>query len=747
MNKPATTMVALACLAASCARRERIVVHDLAAAAPFAELQSAWAVVRPGTLETELLEERGFERAAGFGSDDLSSMMRSPATLLVPLGTPAAGRLVIDVAPEPAYAGHDLEVAVAGTIVGRQRLAPGRQRFAVDVPFALKPTGRTRIRLRLPDLPSDARQGPFVARLYGLVAGDARDPGLDALARGAPRGVATQEGTAHALTQLAPSALRYAFLLPADAELAFAAEADAGRCAPTLRVRVDDGSGPATTTWSGRPDAPGAGREVRVGLRPDAGGPAWITLEAETPGGCAAAVRWIAPRILGFSPVATLQPAPLPDTPEVDALRRGLGGMGVVLVVLDAARASHLGCYRYPRPTTPEIDRLAADGIVFESHYTPAVFTYAAMAALWTSRAPDEGGGEWLAEGILPARLLTLPELLSAQGIRTAGFVANPSAGPAFGLDRGFAELVRLYREPWTSGPVPSADVFAGSLHRWLGEAKPPFFVYAHVREPHMPFAAPLSGPDAPLPPEAKHQGFWDELNRDGRVPTPAEVDHLVRLYDGNLRAADRAVGALRARLEGLGLWDRVAVIVTADHGEALHEHGHVGHNQQVYEESVHVPLVVRLPKGLGPRGARQRALTSHLDLAPTVADLMGVFGKGGSDRAFRGRSLLRALAAVPPPSAVASRTTGHRPVYAVRTGRHKYIFDRTAGREELYDLEADAGERRDLAPGNPLLAAVHRQMLGQWLAGLRREARDVARPARIDERDAESLRALGYVR
>jgi len=228
---------------------------------------------------------------------------------------------------------------------------------------------------------------------------------------------------------------------------------------------------------------------------------------------------------------------------------------------------------------------------------------------------------------------------------------------------------------------------------------------------------------------------------------TPEELDHLVRLYDGNLRAADRAVGALRKHLEGLGLWDRVVVIVTADHGEALHEHGHVGHNQQVYEESVRVPLVVRLPKGLGRRGVRRQALTSHLDLAPTVADLMGVFGKGGSDRAFRGRSLLPALFADPPPAAVASRTTGNRPVYALRTGPHKYIFDRTAGREELYDLEHDPGEGRDLAPGSPLLTAVYRQMLGQWLAEVRREARLEARPSQLDARDEEALRALGYLR
>src|SRR5688572_4885994 len=155
-------------VAAGCARPELVVVHDLAAAAPFAELQSAWVSVQPGTLETELLEERGFERAAGFGADDLSSLFRTPATLLVPLGDPPPARLLVDVAPEPGYEGRELEVAVAGTVVGRHRLQPGRQRFLVHMPSSLERRGRTRIRLRVPDLPADFRRGPFVARLYGL---------------------------------------------------------------------------------------------------------------------------------------------------------------------------------------------------------------------------------------------------------------------------------------------------------------------------------------------------------------------------------------------------------------------------------------------------------------------------------------------------------------------------------------------------------------------------------------------------
>lgn len=734
---------------AACSPPPALVVHDLAAAAPFAEIESPWVVVRPGSLDAEMLEERGFERAPIVG-DDPSTVLRSPATLLVPLGAKAGGRLLVDIAPEQGYEGRELEVAVGGAIVARQRMAIGRQRIAATLPADLKAEGRTRIRFRVGGEAARSRRGPFVAQLYGLTAGPSGGPFLDAAGGGRARAVVSTEGTGDraAIVQASASRLRFALMLPRDPVLAFAVESadGGGGCgAPRVALAVGTPGEAPRTAWAGTADPPGAGRRLEADLGVPSGGPAWVVLSAEARAGCTAWVRWIAPRVSGRAAVPAPAAAEGPETPALAAARRALSGTSVVLVVLDAARAGNLGCYGHPGSVTPEIDRLAADGIVFESHYTPAVFTYAAMAAIWTSRPPDEGGGEWLAEGVLPRGLVTLTEVLAARGVPAEAFVANPSAGPAFGLDRGFTRSLRLYREPWTTGPAASGEVFDRPVGDALSKSPAPFFAYLHVREPHMPYGAPLAGPDAPLGPEAKHQEFWDRVNRGERAPTAAEWDHLARLYDGNLHAADRAVGALRAQLEALGLWDRTTLMVTADHGEALGEHGHVGHNQQVYEESIHVPLVVRFPPGVGPRGARIPALTRHLDLAPTVADIFGI--AGGAVAAFRGRSLLPLLFAAAPPAVAVARTTGTRPVYAVRAGAHKYLFDRTAAREELYDLGSDPGERRDLAPASPLLVAVFRQMLSRRLAEVRRGARLEPAPAALDARDTESLRALGYVR
>src|SRR5262249_42571276 len=155
-----------------------------------------------------------------------------------------------------------------------------------------------------------------------------------------------------------------------------------------------------------------------------------------------------------------------------------------------------------------------------------------------------------------------------------------------------------------------------------------------------------------------------------------------------NLAYADEVVGAIRAALAKTGALEKTVVIVTTDHGEALFEHGWIGHNVQLYDESVHVPLIVRFPGGKGPpAGTPVGWLVDLLDVAPTIADLFGALGKGDSLRQFQGRSLLGLLEGPPVARAVLSRTVWDRPRYARRDEDHKFIYDTRTGGEELYDL------------------------------------------------------------
>ena len=142
--------------------------------------------------------------------------------------------------------------------------------------------------------------------------------------------------------------------------------------------------------------------------------------------------------------------------------------MNVVLLILDAARAEQFGTYGYPRPPTPEIDRIAAEGVVFERAYTPAVYTLGALSSLWTSQYPDRHHSEVSYADPLPRDRLTLAEALSARGVRTAGFVANAVAGPIHGFDRGFGDIAELKArcKAETGLEPPAAPQFSARTRR-----------------------------------------------------------------------------------------------------------------------------------------------------------------------------------------------------------------------------------------------------------------------------------------
>ncbi|PYQ38852.1 MAG: hypothetical protein DMF77_23175 [Acidobacteria bacterium] len=172
----------------------------------------------------------------------------------------------------------------------------------------------------------------------------------------------------------------------------------------------------------------------------------------------------------------------------------------------------------------------------------------------------------------------------------------------------------------------------------------------------------------------------------------------------------------------------------------------------QLYDESMHVPLIVRFPAGKGPTaGTRLGTLADLLDVAPTIADLFGVMGRGGSDQKFQGRSLLPALTGAAAEgegeAAVLSRTVWDRPRYARRDDGYKFVYDTRTGDEELYDVARDPGEKTNLVASDPLRAAWSRQALHHWIASVARTATSgTVAPASLTPEQCENLRSLGYV-
>ena len=751
----------------ACPPAPREVAYDLAGRVAVAERWSAADVLLFGTPAAEPRAE-GFYREAGGGPGDPFLWSKAEAEVLLSWGSAAPRVGIVDLAPFRGVREQAVAVRLNGTPVGGFRLNDVRHRYRLALPAEAQVSGDNRLRFEFTASASPADLDPkhpdkrrLAAQFYSLVTGPASAPGLeDLLARDAPRPFGLSEaGGIPSLDLVGPALVRFAIRLPPGAELRFtpdlhpAARAAAARAVLRVTFEGADAEGRPRELWRRVLEAADAApAEAAVKLPGRAGDIARIGLEVVPSGDSRFAWgSFTAPRVMGRSAADPLAGAPYSPAEDAraDGLRRSLAGANVVLVVLDAARARQLGCYGYARPTTPEIDRIAAEGVVFERAYTPAVYTLGAMSSLWTSQYPDRHHGDVSFSSPLPRDRLTLADVLSGQGVTTAGFVANPIAGGLNRFDAGFGEFRELWRELGSDG-----GVFRQAVPPWLaGKEGRRFFAYLHFREPHFPYdpQAPFDtkfGPDGPIPKAVRRDSTWiTDVNQGRRALTPEEREHLVRLYDGNLAFADQEVGALRGALEAEGLWDRTVFIVTADHGEELLEHGWIGHNVHLYEPSVRVPLVVRFPKGTGPAGTRVRELVDLLDLAPTIADVFGVRGRGGSREQFQGRSLLPVVQGAPGKPMVLSRTVWDRPRYGLRDGRYALLADTRTGEARLFDTAADPEERQDLADRLPLRTAYYRQTLDHWTRNLARPARSGAEEAGVMTKEAcESLKSLGYV-
>jgi arylsulfatase A-like enzyme len=277
-----------------------------------------------------------------------------------------------------------------------------------------------------------------------------------------------------------------------------------------------------------------------------------------------------------------------------------------------------------------------------------------------------------------------------------------------------------------------------------------PSFLYLHYREPHAPYDAgqpfdTLFGAAAPIA-RADLDAWVAAVNAGTHGPTGDELRRLELLYDGNLALVDHEVGWVRRQLEATGLWDSLVVILTADHGEALGEHGSVGHGPSLYEETLRVPLILRFPPALALSGRRVPALVDLLDVAPTIADVFGLLGRGVS-ASFQGQSLLPVVLGAPGRREVLARSDGSTPAYALIDEDGKLVLDTSLGAVAMYDLRADPAESRDLAASQPARASAYRERLRRLLAHLPPRWSGPPADRRLTPSEVEELKALGYLR
>lgn len=352
------------------------------------------------------------------------------------------------------------------------------------------------------------------------------------------------------------------------------------------------------------------------------------------------------------------------------------GNPNLVLVTLDTVRADHLGCYGDRDAVTPSLDRLAAEGLRFSSASSAVPLTLPSHASILSGLLPPHHGLRNNGLGAYPEGTGTLATLLAGQGYRTGAFIGAFVLDHRFGLNQGFETYDdEIPRDPHAGVTLeaerPGRDVMDRAL-AWLGlKDERPFFLWVHLYDAHAPYMPPAAW-------AARHPG---------------------KPYDGEISEVDEQVGRLLAELEKQGLTGETVVAVAADHGEGLGEHGEITHGLLLYEPTIHVPLLVRAPGRLKPRVVDTPV--SLVDLAPTLAGLLGKALPAPAGRQLDGRDLSKPLLAGedPPATEVYAESQypaifGWSPLAALRRRDLKYI---SAPNPELYDLSRDPGETANL--------------------------------------------------
>jgi len=401
----------------------------------------------------------------------------------------------------------------------------------------------------------------------------------------------------------------------------------------------------------------------------------------------------------------------------------------ILLVTIDTLRTDRVGAYGATSPKTPTLDRLAREGALFEQATVEVPLTRPSHASILTGKHPFQHGIRDNFSFPLAPVHRTLAEVLKARGYVTGGFVAAFMLNAQSGLGRGFDEFDDSFGDAGGSSAfLAEHQRRAGDVEKragpWIERVAPggrPFFAWVHFYDPHSPYTP----------------------------PPPYAALYADRPYDGEVAYTDAVLGTVLARLDRLGLRERTLVVVTADHGEGLGDHGEAEHGFFVYDSTVRVPLIVRWP-GRVAAGIRVRSPSRSIDLLPTILDLVG---EGpATPPGLPGRSLapaLRAGGAAPPETPAYAETLFPKlhfdcaDLRAVRLGGWKYI---EAPRPELYDLTRDPGERMNLFAQQGQRARTLRSRLLDTLGGSPESAVVGVKNPTLDADTLRRLASLGYV-
>jgi len=407
----------------------------------------------------------------------------------------------------------------------------------------------------------------------------------------------------------------------------------------------------------------------------------------------------------------------------------------IILITADSLRANHLGCYGYPQPTSPNIDRLACQGVLFEKMFAPGIPTQPSHTTIFTGQHPvthgivAHGGKARLARGTP-----FLPEILLENGYNTCSVDTLFRERIWFG--RGYEYLIDPSLHHLFYASVTQEELNDRAIHWITTVPKGPFFMFIHYWDVHYPYVPPdrmrglfYNGSNPTDPDNHALDEWWDHpvgaMAKDTWLRTPngliTDPDYVTALYDRELLYLDEGIAALMDTLDKLGMAEDTIIMLQADHGESMTDHRICYDHYGLYDCTVRVPFIVRWPNGKLRGGSRIQPFRQLMDVMPTLLEASGSEAPEGMD----GSSFLKQMTGQEEPSGydrVIGLESTWQAKYYLRDDRYKFILARQPDLlgnpdRELYDLGTDPGEDHNIAAEEPKLAAEMEAQVEGWLA------------------------------
>ncbi len=412
----------------------------------------------------------------------------------------------------------------------------------------------------------------------------------------------------------------------------------------------------------------------------------------------------------------------------------------VVYIVLDAFHAPHASLYGYSRETTPFLDSLAQESVVFDNMFANASYTLASTGVLFTSRYVREHG--LIAEQNVLSRVIpTIAELLTAANVETYLITIHGYLLGDWGLARGFSNIIKEnFGLDFNSSRKVVEQIYASNSSKRK-------FMYIHIGPPHTPYHPPEKfrkfikevKPDHAMLDSAYMYKFeHQELKMDEE-----QLEYILSWYDSNILFADSIAQIVFDVLKKQGALENTIFIVTSDHGEAFLQHGKVLHGSTIYDEMLHIPFLIRFPKEAGIRPKRVRSIASLVDITPTLADIYGL----KELPKFSGKNLLPLL--MGESSSLNPFIYAESPGFsesAIRDLEYKYIL--SAQGQQLYHLPGDALEQSNLNETHPITTRYYHQLMKTFLAQYPLVSSNTEVDLeQQDESVLQNLKDLGYIK